>query len=666
MKRRISALLIAALLLGFLPGACAAGSASFRDVPENVWYAGSVAYCVQHGLFSGTSARTFSPGVTMNRAMLVTVLCRLAGTPASTGTAPAFGDVSASDWYAPALAWAGEKGYVTGYSDGSFRPRAAVTREQFVSILYRYAAGSGLDTANSGGLSAFSDAESVSPYALDAVRWAVGTGLLTGNGGELRPAASSTRAQIAAILTRFAKTYSLTLPEAPAAKTPFETYGALHVSGNHLAGSGGETVQLRGVSTHGLAWYPQYVNADTFQTLRDEWGCNVVRLAMYTAEYGGYCVSGSAQQSRLKALIDTGVQAASSLGMYVIIDWHILSDGNPNTHLSEARAFFAEMAKKYGSYGNVLYEICNEPNSGTTWKQIKSYAAGVLPAIRQYDPDGVVLVGTPTWSQDVDQAAADPITGDANVMYTLHFYAATHREALRSKLEAALKSGLPVFVSEFGICDASGSGSIDAASANTWLALLDKYSVSWCCWNLSNKNEASALLSASSSALSDWSAGELSREGTWLLKVLDGSAGSGASAGSSAASAGSTGESSSAANAGTDASGSTSAGSISSSQSGTCTASAAPGNSWSDGGKTFYQYAVTVKNSSEQAVDTWSVRLSFSGAVALSGSWCGTFSVSGSTVTVTPADYNGALSPGGTAQFGLIVSGAPLSAVSAG
>ena len=142
--------------------------------------------------------------------------------------------------------------------------------------------------------------------------------------------------------------------------------------------------------------------------------------------------------------------------MYAIIDWHILSDGNPQTHQSEAKTFFSEMSKEFAKNTNVLYEICNEPNGNTSWSQIKSYAQEVIPAIRKNDPDAVILVGTPNWSQYVDQAAADPIRGYDNIMYTLHFYADTHRDSLQSTMVSALSKGLPIFVSEYGICDASG------------------------------------------------------------------------------------------------------------------------------------------------------------------------------------------------------------------
>ena len=213
--------------------------------------------------------------------------------------------------------------------------------------------------------------------------------------------------------------------------------GRLHVKGTKLVDKKGQEVQLRGVSTHGLSWYPQYVNDKCFAQLHDKWGANVVRLAMYTEEYNGYCSGDAKNRSDLKKLIKKGVRLAKKHKMYVIVDWHILSDGNPNSHKKEAKAFFREMSREFKGYNNVIYEICNEPNNGTSWKEIKSYAKSVISTIRKNDKKAVIVVGTPTWSQDVDQAAADPIKGD-NIMYALHFYAATHKTDLRNKMTAAI------------------------------------------------------------------------------------------------------------------------------------------------------------------------------------------------------------------------------------
>ena len=303
------------------------------------------------------------------------------------------------------------------------------------------------------------------------------------------------------------------------ASTPFGQHGALHVENGKLTDADGNTVQLYGMSTHGIAWFPQYFNYDSLRTLRDDWNTNCIRLAMYTAEYGGYCAGGDKEQ--LKQLVKDGVSYATELGMYVIVDWHILSDCDPNQNKDEAIAFFREMAEVFADNDNVLYEICNEPNGGTSWDSIKSYAEEVIPVIRAQKPDAVILVGTPTWSQEIDKAAASPLD-DSNVMYTLHFYAGTHKDDLRNRLETCVQNGLPVFVSEFGMCDASGNGANDFVSTTKWLDLLNKYQISFCCWNLANKDESSSVFKASSTALSDWTDDDFNESGRWIRDYFRG------------------------------------------------------------------------------------------------------------------------------------------------
>ena len=446
-------------------------------------------------------------------------------------------------------------------------------------------------------------------------------------------------------------------------------YGALQVIGTQLCDSNGNAVQLRGISTHGLAWFPDYVNAELFRELHDEWKANVVRLAMYTAEYGGYCSGGD--QKKLKQLIADGVQYATDNDMYVIIDWHILSDGDPNTHKEDAKAFFAEMSEAYSGYDNVLYEICNEPNGGTGWSSIKSYAEEIIPVIRENDEDAVILVGTPNWSQYVDQTAADPITAYSNIMYTLHFYAATHTDGLRSTMAAAIDAGLPVFVSEYGICDASGNGAIDEKQANAWVELMDRYGVSYVAWNLSNKNETSAVFKNSCGKLSGFTQEDLSSSGRWLYDMLTGK-GAGrtsgdsrqeasAGTGSGNAQGGQSENRSESSNQGND----TNVGlqesaeqNVQSRGDGELQTELQLANSWESEGKTFYQYSLTISNQSQSAVDGWRVVIAFSGEFSLSDAWCGTYSANGNQLEITPADYNARLESGAaTGDIGFIVSG---------
>lgn len=299
-------------------------------------------------------------------------------------------------------------------------------------------------------------------------------------------------------------------------------HGWLSVSGTDLVDQSGRKFQLRGMSTHGLAWFPDYVNYDTFEFLRDEWGANCIRLAMYSAEYNGYCTGGN--KTWLKSLVNNGVEYATELGMYVIIDWHVLGDRSPLTYKEEAKQFFDEMSGRYADYPNVLYEICNEPNGGTSWSEISTYANEVIPIIRENSPDSVIIVGTPTWSQEVDKPAASPLRFD-NVMYALHFYADTHRDGLRNTMESAIKSGAPIFITEFGMCDASGNGAVNESESNKWKDLIDKYNLSYMCWNLANKGESSSIIRSGCSKLSGWTDDDLSTQGriirSWLQNDAD-------------------------------------------------------------------------------------------------------------------------------------------------
>ncbi len=309
-------------------------------------------------------------------------------------------------------------------------------------------------------------------------------------------------------------------PAKPESGTPFENHGKLSVKGTDIVDEKGNLYQLKGVSTHGLAWFPDYVNKEGFKTFRDDWDANLIRLAMYTHENGGYCTDGN--KENLKNLVDKGVNYATELGMYVIVDWHILHDLNPQVYKEEAKVFFQEMSAKYKDYDNVIYEICNEPNGGTSWADVKSYAEEIIPIIRKNAPDAIIIVGTPNWSQDVDIAAQDPITGYDNIMYAAHFYAATHTDNIRSKVQTALDAGLPVFISEFSICDASGNGAIDYGQADKWFELINSNNMSYAGWNISNKDETSSLIKPSCSKTSGWTEDELSETGIWLRKTIRG------------------------------------------------------------------------------------------------------------------------------------------------
>lgn len=296
--------------------------------------------------------------------------------------------------------------------------------------------------------------------------------------------------------------------------TPVGKHGKLSVEGTKIVDKNKQEFQLKGVSTHSIAIYSQYINEETFKEMRDNWNINVIRIAMYSNPNDGYT-------KELHSKVKEAVNYATDLGLYVIIDWHILQDNNPNTYKNEAISFFEEMASEFKNNKNVLYEICNEPNGDVTWdKDIKPYAEEVISKIRAIDTNAIIIVGTPKWSQDVDIVANNPITDYENIMYTLHFYAATHKDELRKKLKIAHEKGLPIFVTEFGISDASGNGTISEEEGDKWIDLLNSYNISWVCWNLSNKNETSAILNSNCNKTTGFQESDFSQEGKWLLKKL--------------------------------------------------------------------------------------------------------------------------------------------------
>ena len=317
--------------------------------------------------------------------------------------------------------------------------------------------------------------------------------------------------------TSTSKKPAATVPPAPSdpkGTTPVSQHGQLSVKNGQLVDKNGKGYQLRGMSTHGLTWFPEFVNESAFKTLRDDWNTNVVRLAMYVDEWGnGQCYMGN--KSGSLELLEKGVDICIKLDMYVIIDWHVLNPGDPSKYTNEAKSFFETVSKRYAKYPNVIYEICNEPNGGASWSgNIKPYAEKIIPVIRKNAPNSVIIVGTPTWSQEIDKPLSDPLSYK-NVMYAFHFYAATHA-GLRSNVENCVAQGLPVFVSEFGTCDASGGGANDFNETQKWLSYFDKQGISYCNWSICNKDETCSVLRPGTSANGNWSESDLTENGKWM------------------------------------------------------------------------------------------------------------------------------------------------------
>lgn len=278
------------------------------------------------------------------------------------------------------------------------------------------------------------------------------------------------------------------------AQTPVAVHGQLSIVGNRLKDKNGNNYQLRGMSMFWSNWQGKFWNYETIKWLRDDWNCNVVRAAMGISPDDNSGYLGNPDIERQKMI--TVIEAAIDLGIYVVVDWHSHKAENET---AEAKAFFSEIAQKYGSYPNIIYETYNEPV--TSWSVIKTYHNAVVSEIRKYDTKNTIILGTPFYSQNIDEATNSPLTG-SNLSYALHYYAASH--TFWNSVGTVSGKGYYVFVSEFGTCDASGAGSVDAGNSNTWWNTLDQYGVSWCNWAVSDVNEAAAIVKPGSSPKGGW------------------------------------------------------------------------------------------------------------------------------------------------------------------
>ena len=324
--------------------------------------------------------------------------------------------------------------------------------------------------------------------------------------------------------------YTLTgqLKDTPYAETPVGKHGRLHLAkvdgyGNApvIVDQYGKPFQMRGASTHGVQWFPEYINKGAMQTLRDEWGVNLLRMACYVTQYNGYTNGG---QSLIDSKIVEGVQAAKELGMYVIVDWHIHEE-NPHTTKTVAEQFFKKYATLYKDYDNVIFEICNEP-TGIQWytggNDLYSYCKDIAGIIRDCGSKALIVCGTNNWSQDVEDVAKKPLKDDGfeDIMYTFHFYSGTHYEDKRQKVRTAVAAGTPIFVTEFGICDASGNGGYDTANADEWIEFLDSMNISYACWSFCNKGESASYLKTScNKTTGGFEESDLTTTGIWLVNT---------------------------------------------------------------------------------------------------------------------------------------------------
>lgn len=307
-------------------------------------------------------------------------------------------------------------------------------------------------------------------------------------------------------LLAFAGCNSSPIAVAPATDGPVTRHGLLHVKGNKIVGADEKPVSLAGVSFGWSQWEARpYYNAEVVNWLKQDWKANIVRAAL-GIKPEGYLGHPETEKKRVMKVVDAAIAA----DVYVLIDWH---DHEANQHTDLAVAFFQEMARKYGTHPHVMYEIFNEPITGLTWaKDVKPYAEKVIAAIRAIDTDNLIIVGTPNWSQDVDIAAEDPIH-DNNIAYSLHFYAGTHKQKLRDKAVNAMNRGLPLFVTEWGTCDASGQGGFDPASTAEWMDFMRTWELSHCNWGIYTKRETASILVPRASKHGGWNESDLTESG---------------------------------------------------------------------------------------------------------------------------------------------------------
>ncbi|KAA1247041.1 cellulase family glycosylhydrolase [Aquimarina sp. RZ0] len=270
-----------------------------------------------------------------------------------------------------------------------------------------------------------------------------------------------------------------------------ERFGRLQVNGSHVTAENGNKISLAGMSLFWSSFQDvggKFYTAEVVNHLATDWKTPITRAAMGVEEAGfGYAFNPQAELNKVKTVVD----AAISEGIYVIIDFHT---HHAEDYQREAITFFTEMAETYGDNDHVIYEIYNEPLNTTTWETVKNYAAPVIAAIRSKDPDNLIIVGTPTWSQDVHLAAASPITGDPNLAYTLHFYADSHREWLRDRADQAMNDGIALMATEWGSVHSSGNGGYNPTEAQKWVNWMTENKISHLNWSVSDKDESASII----------------------------------------------------------------------------------------------------------------------------------------------------------------------------
>ncbi|GAB3657510.1 hypothetical protein GCM10028833_34140 [Glycomyces tarimensis] len=414
---------------------------------------------------------------------------------------------------------------------------------------------------------------------------------------------------------------------AATAASPVAQHGQLRVCGTTLCDASGDEVQLRGMSTHGLQWYSQCVNDSSLDALAYDWGADVVRLSMYIQE-GGYETDPAGYTAMMHELIDD----VTARGLYVIVDWHMLDPGDPHYNLERAKTFFTEIAREHGDQDNLFYEVANEP-SDVPWSRIKSYHEEIIPVIRQHDSDGVILLGTADWSSlgvsdgSSEQEVIDDPVDASGIMYTFHFYAASHREDHLNALSRAADQ-IPMFVTEFGTQDYAGEGANDFAMAQRYLDLMERKGISWVNWNFSDDHRSGAVFETGTCPGGPFAGtSRLKEAGVWIRdRIREG--GVPTDSPTDEPSTPPTGE---------------------------CEATVAVVSDWGSGWEG--RVAVTAGGS---GLDGWTLSWDWPGGQQISSAWNADWAQSGTTVSAASSSWNGRVEPGQTIEAGgFIASGTP-------
>ena len=306
------------------------------------------------------------------------------------------------------------------------------------------------------------------------------------------------------------------------AGSPFDINGRLILLGTNIVNKNGAAIQLRGMSTHGLQYRGNCYNETSLNLLMHDWGIDILRISMYIQE-GGY----ETDPVRFTNFVDELVEKCYKEGVYALVDFHMLDPGDPNYNTERAKVFFEHMSKKHASKGNVIYEICNEPNNKqyeVTWPIIKNYADQIVPIIRNNDPQSIIIVGTPEHASRPDLVIGNKLAFE-NIMYTMHFYAAdkwsaNHQGRRMGYVSKAIANGVPVFVTEFGTQDGWGDGANDFVMSAKWMKFMEERKISWCNWNYSDSPLTGAAWKTGTCPNGPWSEENLKEAGKWIRTQL--------------------------------------------------------------------------------------------------------------------------------------------------